>query len=307
MLLAIVVTCVSVIPTIQIAHAYDSGVCNAGTRLCDQGQAYLNAIKEGNEAICIGEGSLAAVNTHASLVLDLAYAQRYQAVVQCYRAFDNYTGESGLGESFYPLKCSARPTFTPAAGSTGNLCQEGCEYTVSNNGGQPVATPNGAVCSPPPPLDPGKNNGCCDGSTGPTTAGNPANVFTGTKLETAADYRAPAGHLEFIRYYSSAVGLQPTSVLGNTWRHSYVRTITVADASTLILTRPNGNFYTFKKSANGTWTPDWDVRETLSEVQDNGTLTGWQVTAIDDSKEQFDLDGKLTGISYTDGEQLTLT
>ncbi|RBB43357.1 type IV secretion protein Rhs [Xanthomonas oryzae pv. oryzae] len=307
MLLAIVVTCVSVIPTIQIAHAYDSGVCNAGTRLCDQGQAYLSAIKEGNEAICIGEGSLAAVNTHASLVLDLAYAQRYQAVVQCYRAFDNYTGESGLGESFYPLKCSARPTFTPAAGSTGNLCQEGCEYTVSNNGGQPVATPNGAVCSPPPPLDPGKNNGCCDGSTGPTTAGNPANVFTGTKLETAADYRAPAGHLEFIRYYSSAVGLQPTSVLGNTWRHSYVRTITVADASTLILTRPNGNFYTFKKSANGTWTPDWDVRETLSEVQDNGTLTGWQVTAIDDSKEQFDLDGKLTGISYTDGEQLTLT
>lgn len=132
-------------------------------------------------------------------------------------------------------------------------------------------------------------------------------MFTGTKLETAADYRAPAGHLEFVRYYSSAVGLQPTSALGNTWRHSYIRTITVTDASTLILTRPNGNFYTFKKSANGTWTPDWDVRETLSEVQDNGTLTGWQVTATDDSKEQFDLDGKLTGISYTDGEQLTLT
>ncbi|WP_211161852.1 RHS repeat-associated core domain-containing protein [Xanthomonas campestris] len=306
MVLATVVTCVSVVPTIPSAYAYDSGVCNAGTNLCDQGQAYLNAIKEGNEAICIGEGTLAAVNTHASLVLDLTYDQRYQAVVQCYRASDNYTGESRLAESFYAVKCSARPVFIPAAGSTGNVCQEGCEYTVSNDGVQPVATPNGAVCSSPPPLDPAKNNGCCDGSTGPTTAGNPANVFTGTKLETAVDYRAPAGHLEFVRYYSSAVGLRPTSVLGSTWRHSYTRTISFTDATTLILTRPNGNFYTFKKAANGVWTPDWDVRERLSEVQDNGELTGWQVTAVDDSKEQFDLDGKLTSISYADGEKLTL-
>ncbi|MGX2085951.1 RHS repeat-associated core domain-containing protein [Xanthomonas axonopodis pv. maculifoliigardeniae] len=301
-LIALVVMCFCFIPMPK-AQAVDSVLCNAGTSLCDQGQAYLNALREGNEAIC-GYG---AINTHSGKVNDRTFDQRYEAVVECYRAFDNYTWISYLDSSFYASTCTARPSIAPAAGSTDKVCQQGCEYTVGTNGGQPVATPNGAVCASPPSIDPGKNNGCCDATTGPTTAGNPANVFTGTKLETAVDYRAPVGHLEFVRYYSSAAGLQPVTTLGSTWRHSYARALTVADAATVVLTRPSGNFYTFKKSANGTWTPDWDVREVLTELLDNGVRTGWQVTTADDTQETFGPDGKLTGMAYPDGERLTLT
>ncbi|WP_425609459.1 RHS repeat-associated core domain-containing protein [Xanthomonas arboricola] len=305
-LLLALVAMLSYLVPIQNAYAGDSALCNAGTSLCDQGQAYLNALREGNEATCISGG----INIHSGKVNDRTFDQRYEAVVECYRAFDNYTWISTLDSSFYASTCTARPSISPAAGSTGStgkVCQQGCEYTVGSNGSQPVATPNGAVCASPPPIDPGKNNGCCDATTGPTTAGNPANVFTGAKLETAVDYRAPVGHLEFVRYYSSAAGLQPVTTLGSTWRHSYARALTVADAATVVLTRPSGNFYTFKKSANGTWTPDWDVREVLTELLDNGVRTGWQVTTADDTQETFGPDGKLTGMAYPDGERLTLT
>lgn len=108
-LLLALVAMLSYLVPIQNAYAGDSALCNAGTSLCDQGQAYLNALREGNEATCISGG----INIHSGKVNDRTFDQRYEAVVECYRAFDNYTWISTLDSSFYASTCTARPSISP--------------------------------------------------------------------------------------------------------------------------------------------------------------------------------------------------
>lgn len=292
------------------AHASDSPVCNAGTNLCDQGQAYLNAIREANAAICIAPQHYRADNTHKGQA-GLLHDNRYYPTFECFRTPDNtFSYPSAPYASYFPpdKTCATRAPLVVAADGSQAVCNEGCEYGLgpANGDGQATATPTGAVCNLPiSEIDPGKNN-CCGITQGPVLAGNPANIFTGAKLETAVDYRAPGGRLELLRYYSSADGLPQFAALGESWRHTYMRSLQVVDSYTVKVIRHTGNFYAFKKVSGGKWAADWDVREQLTEVTENGVTVGWIVTASDDSKEYFDANGLLQSISYVDGEVISL-
>lgn len=257
------------------------------------------------------EGQLRSYNMHTGIVdpyLD-PNESRYEARPDCYRPFDNTEARYRWWTSFFPpaKTCAARPQMVVPDGGEPSMCHEGCDYDLDPaSGGLANATPTGATCNQPVSVvDPGKNN-CCSDQLGPVTKGNPVNMLTGAKLETQIDYRAPTGHLELMRYYSSTDGLQPLPDLDGTWRHTYQRALQIIDSSTVILLRPTGDFYTYKKSAS-TWSPDWDVRERLTELTNGSGITiGWVVTSPDDSQEHFDAAGVLIGISYTDGEEIVL-
>lgn len=140
---------------------------------------------------------------------------------------------------------------------------------------------------------------------GAVTAANPVNFHTGAKMESATDYAGVGSHLEFSRFYTSAAGLQPVTLMGVTWRHTYMRNVITVDAETVKVTRPSGDAYTYRKRF-GEWMRDPDVAYLLEEITSGGMLTGWVLRAPDDSEEFFDANGLLTAIAWTDGEVLSL-
>lgn len=289
------------------AHATDSPVCNAGTNLCDQGEAYLNALKEANAYACYTTtGQLAQQNTHkGQAVLLPVDPNRYEARAECYREFDHLYSIYHLNTSFFPpaATCSARPAITVAPDS-GPVCHEGCAYQAPS--GQTAASPTGATCVPPEPLDPGKNcNDCQEELVGRVAVGDPVNMFTGVESETVIDFQAPTGHLGLARYYSSDPALPQLTGLGGAWRHSYLRSVQTVDAATVRVIRANGTNYLFRK-AGSSWKPDWDVSQRLVELVTNGLTTGWVLTERDDSREIYDSNGRLTEIAYIDSDKLTL-
>lgn len=138
------------------------------------------------------------------------------------------------------------------------------------------------------------------------TAGNPVNLHTGTKLETATDYIAPVGKLELRRYYTSADGLIVRTLLGRPWRHSYSRALKIVSANLVISARQTGDFYLYRET-NGIWQGDVDVQQRLSkQVDGTGSTIGWTLTQPDDSVETYDATGNLTRIAWPDGEYVTL-
>jgi RHS repeat-associated protein len=168
---------------------------------------------------------------------------------------------------------------------------------------QSTATPPDAGSSP---FDPGKNNQCSV-ATGPNMVGNPVNLVTGYKTQSATDFVDPAGHLDFNRYYTSAqTAYNPTGTLGFGWRHSFQSAVMAYTGKDPRLVRPSGDSYAFTRvGERGVF--DADVPEQVAVLTAAGQITGWQVTTTDDKREYFNARGRLERVEFTDGDILTLT
>lgn len=231
---------------------------------------------------------------------------RWSYWYNCYNVAQQYDYgrvNSGMTQFFDPAKtCSARPNIAPPGAQQGNVCHEGCEYNSSGSSMQPT----GAVCAAPSvAVNPAKNN-CCEPGGGAVTAGNPVNFHTGSRQEVETDYVAPLGKLELRRYYSNAPGLITASRWGP-WRHSYARSLRFVGPTLVIAARQTADHYEFAK-VSGSWIPDLDVVEQLSELKDAGGITvGWTLKAADDSVESYDTGGRLTRIDWPTGEHVVLT
>ncbi|NIK53934.1 DUF6531 domain-containing protein [Xanthomonas arboricola] len=159
-------------------------------------------------------------------------------------------------------------------------------------------------------LDAGKNNSCDNQCilTGPTLTGNPIHVFTGAKIQAVKDYASTTGHLDFARYYtSSESAYSPGGELGRHWRHGYQSRLTtywLDDQKVIILSRPSGNHYRFKKPGTE-WITDADVQDRLTATSENGK-TGWRVKNSRNEQEYYDNSGILIRIEYPDGDVVSL-
>ncbi|HEX7803566.1 MAG TPA: DUF6531 domain-containing protein, partial [Pseudoxanthomonas sp.] len=161
-------------------------------------------------------------------------------------------------------------------------------------------------------LDVAKNNDCGDCAvTGPVLAGNPVNYLTGSKLETAVDFQAPTGGLEWKRYYSSQLPTHDTRTsLGHHWKSSLDRQVAVRDVSGVLMalvSRPSGDIYVYTQGSGGGWTSDTDIKYGLSPRMSGSTQTGWVVTTPDDTIESYGLDGKLIAITQVNGDEVSVT
>lgn len=156
------------------------------------------------------------------------------------------------------------------------------------------------------PFDPGKNNQCA-ATSGPNMVGNPVNLVTGYKIQSATDFLDPAGHLDFTRHYTSAeTAYNPSGSLGFGWRHSFQSMVMVYNGREPRLTRPSGDTYSFKQ-VGGYLLFDADITDQISALTNSGQATGWLVNAADDRKEFFDIRGRLERVEFKDGDVLSLS
>ncbi len=156
------------------------------------------------------------------------------------------------------------------------------------------------------PFDPGKNNQC-NITTGPNMQGNPINLVTGYKVQSATDFSDPAGHLDFSRYYTSAQTVyNPSGALGFGWRHGFQSAVVFYLNRDPRLIRPSGNSYPFQQQGDqGVFASD--VAEQITVLTENGQHTGWRVLSTDDTVEYFNAQGLLTRMEFKDGDVLTLS
>jgi RHS repeat-associated protein len=188
--------------------------------------------------------------------------------------------------------------------------------TVTHDGaGSYTLRATGIVVPPPPPLpqvsgrllglpcEPGVPCQCV-----PTYCGNPIDIASGNKFQTATDYRTAGSNvLEFTRYYNSLSVAGPqtfASALGVGWRSTFDRAIRIVSAASVAVERPSGRVLTFSASGAG-WRSQSDIDLQLSQA-------GSQWTLIDgaDTEETYvavsATQAVLTSIRYRNGYTQTL-
>ncbi|MFI8579670.1 DUF6531 domain-containing protein [Ectopseudomonas khazarica] len=117
-------------------------------------------------------------------------------------------------------------------------------------------------------------------------AGNPINFATGNKYQQEVDYQASRpSALTFTRYYNSLDGL---------WRHTYSTHLQI-DTQSAALIMPHGRELFFSVD-DSLVTPLSTDRGSLSK-----NSTGWLFVSADNERFTFDLTGKLTHWSNTQG------
>ncbi|MGO1000490.1 RHS repeat-associated core domain-containing protein [Lysobacter sp. CA196] len=151
------------------------------------------------------------------------------------------------------------------------------------------------------------------------TAGNPCNLATGAKVQSAVDYRSPDGDLELTRYYHSySPSLAPT-LFGPNWQSNYDRkalgfsrpvAVSLIREMPAFFWRPEGNAITFRFDApSGEWRTDADVSERLTQLATpEGLHDGWILeTKGAGSREVYDAAGRLIRLEDTRGAYAWLT
>lgn len=164
--------------------------------------------------------------------------------------------------------------------------------------------PSNAPCVPYTPL---KNEGCnCDRKGNSTNKGDPINVATGNRYESADD--ASFDDLVIRRFYNSD-GQSRGSHMGAMWLHSFDRSIvytTAISATLAVVQRPDGSELTFNK-VSGVWVPDGDVDDSLIELDDSqGKLAGWTLHIA--STHQYEIYSNVGSLlSISDGSHTLIT
>ncbi|WP_411727818.1 DUF6531 domain-containing protein [Methyloglobulus sp.] len=156
-------------------------------------------------------------------------------------------------------------------------------------------------------------------------AGNPINFITGNKFTDEIDYQARGSSaLQFTRHYNSKTSYQYQTTfgilgitlkpLGLAWSHNYYQGLSVTPphnyyqtpATEVKLTLDNGQSFIFKPVSSA-WQPDADVDYRLQEVLTAGVRTGWTVTTLDNTVEDYNAVGDLLSITDPKGLTQTLT
>jgi RHS repeat-associated protein len=156
----------------------------------------------------------------------------------------------------------------------------------------------GPVASP-------KNLGPCDPVRTPNTCeGNPFYPSTGNKYQIETDFvGGPNTQIELRRHYNSLAIF--ATAFGQNWRSTYDRSVlSLGDTYTQVVAQ-EGRVDSFWLK-NGVWTPDPDVRTTLSSVIDGGSQAGWKVVQPNDTVEYYNMTGQLTSIVTRSGLTTTL-
>jgi RHS repeat-associated protein len=162
-----------------------------------------------------------------------------------------------------------------------------------------------SLCPPPPR--------CCAGLGG-VSVGKPIDIMLGSEQFSETDYSgAGAFPLAFNRTYSSAAiqaAAQPPNPLGTGWAATYLQTLVyIGDGGFpgVIAFRPDGSVLTFNE-VSGAFYFNGTIRDTVQWTYDgSGNKTGFLYTTSADSREQYDLTGRLLSITSRQGVVHTLT
>jgi len=133
-----------------------------------------------------------------------------------------------------------------------------------------------------------------DDGNGCNLTSNPCNVANGNKFRSEAD--VSLGGMSFARFYNSRnlVDLG----LGKGWRHSHQKKLAVSGGSLLLISE-TGRGESWVK-IGGVWQADSDSDYRLSETAD-----GFEVTLINDAKENYNVFGQIMSETNPADEQTT--
>jgi RHS repeat-associated protein len=154
---------------------------------------------------------------------------------------------------------------------------------------------------------------CCE------RKGNPIEMTTGSKVETATDYQASGDFpLRFQRNYRSDVAYKnyfaapnrdDFARLGIGWSATYFQRLDLlawAGKATVLARRPNGISRTFRL-IGGTYTADADEADRIVRLVDGGgNTTGWKYTTAADETELYDAGGRLLSVTSRSGLSHTI-
>ncbi|MFZ1852086.1 MAG: DUF6531 domain-containing protein [Nitrosomonas sp.] len=129
---------------------------------------------------------------------------------------------------------------------------------------------------------------------------NPINAATGNKYLEEVDIIFSTG-LSFSRYYNSS-NFFSDSQMGAGWHHTYQRNLHISPG-TILATRSDGKSIYFSLN-NSIWTNQQASGEMLIEVVGGN---GWLLTTSDDTKEIYDISGKLISIINRNHRTQTLS
>jgi RHS repeat-associated protein len=131
--------------------------------------------------------------------------------------------------------------------------------------------------------------------SGCPSVGEPINVANGNVYDSTTDYQtAGANRLSFVRYYNSLASQNVgPSILGSHWRSTFDRGIGIESASSVIVTRQDGQVIRFVKTGMS-WTTDSDINLSLSQ---SGSV--WILHDRDDTLETY--------VTSSDGGAAVLT
>ena len=128
-------------------------------------------------------------------------------------------------------------------------------------------------------------------------AGNPINFDIGYKTKTEADYRG--GRLAFTRLYRSD-STWTDNTIGTLWRHNYARTLTTTGTTAEIV---DGSGAKTSYTLDGSnWIPD----NPGTTAKFNTVAGGYSYTLIDNTREVYDSNKRLTRIEYLGSTALNL-
>ncbi len=141
-----------------------------------------------------------------------------------------------------------------------------------------------------------------------TTSGNPINIANGNNYQAEVDVAssAPSG-LNFIRYYNSNTGFYAGD-MGRGWTHTYSPHLQpFNDNAAMGVNRANGKLLYYKYEG-GQWVSDPDITQKMTNIlDDDGNHIGWRYLENDNSIEEYDLEGNLKRIVYTNGNTQQLS
>jgi RHS repeat-associated protein len=144
---------------------------------------------------------------------------------------------------------------------------------------------------------------------------NPVNPRTGNKIQVETDYMGTGRYpLRFERIYGSDDATMATTI-GAHWRHMYDRQVVSvsggpapSEQTAVVFVRTwDGKILRYQLIGPVTYRSLANPAELLTRLESAGVTTGWERrTAADDQVEVYSADGRLTGIRYRAGVQLTL-
>jgi YD repeat-containing protein len=147
----------------------------------------------------------------------------------------------------------------------------------------------------------------------PQCVGDPIDVFSGTLLESQADFKSGGdGALEFKRTYNylgTDISFAPLNgSLGRGWTHTFERRLSSFPSGTVRAARADGTDRIFVAVSGGGYREyGTAVDQLFASTDATGNIVGWTFIDEDDTREAYDSQGLLQTITVRGGEVLSLS